>query len=85
MSAVSAALPTARPSVGSHQPVGEAFRVVLHPRVADRRAVDKLGDLAGGGVGADARGADGDLAFAQHGGGEHHLAGGRGQPAGPRR
>ena len=57
-----------------HQPVGETFRVVLHPRVADRRVVDELGDLAGGGAGPDAQRAHRDLALAQHGGGEHRLA-----------
>ena len=77
-SAVSTALPTARPSVGATNRSAKRsawFCMRVSPIGA---AVDKLGDLAGGGVGADAGGADGDLAFAQHGRGEDHLATARG-------
>ena len=64
----------ATPSVGSDQAVGEFFGVVLHARVADRRGIDQPHDLAGGGVGADARRAYRQLSFARHGRRERRFA-----------
>ena len=73
-SPVTAAVPTASASVGTHQPVGELLGMVLHPGVADRRGFDEPRDLAGGGRGADADGADRELAVADDGRGKDRLA-----------
>ena len=67
-------MPTARPSVGDDQPVGELLGMVLHARVADRRGFDQSRDLAGGGRRADAYGANRQLSVANDGGGEYRFA-----------
>ena len=73
-SAVSAARADRQSQRRHHQTVGKLFGVVLHPRVADRRGFDQRRDLAGGGLGADADGADGELAVANDGRGEDGRA-----------
>ncbi len=56
------------------EPVGEAFGMVLHAGVADRRGFDQPHDLAGGGRRPDAQGTQRDLALADDGSGEGRFA-----------